>query len=149
MSIVPREIRRTAADLPRVRQSLALVCVKCGAKHSYDVGTVFLKEEAKGNERFQFTNYFRCLHCDSPGPFEVADHLRVIAEILAGKVRGDPKVFLGRVQLFDGAAHQTVAMFRRYGHCFGGIVNRRRQRRWNDILTITWTYSTASSISPW
>ncbi|MEI6149206.1 MAG: hypothetical protein WCS01_08945, partial [bacterium] len=114
MNTAPKKIYRTAVDLPLVRQSLALVCEKCGAKKAYDVGTVFLQEDKDGPERFQFTNYFRCLNCDSPGPFKVVDYLKVIKEILAGKVRGKPKVFLGRAEMFDGSAHQTVAMSEEY-----------------------------------
>ena len=93
---------------------MALVCVKCRAKQSYDVGTIFIIEGAQGPERFQFTGYFRCLNCDSPGPFEVADYLKFIAKIMVGKMRKNPKVFRGRIQLFDGAAHQTVAMSEEY-----------------------------------
>lgn len=114
MDISRQETRKTAADMPRVRQSLALVCAACGSKQTYDVGTVIMKEEATGNERFQFTNYFRCRHCDSPGPFEVADHLKIIAEIPRGKLRKHPKVLQGRMELFDGAMHQTVAMSEEY-----------------------------------
>jgi hypothetical protein len=110
MTMPLNETRTTAADMPRVRQSLALTCAKCGATQSYDVGTIFMTEGATGADLFQFTNYFRCLRCDSPGPFVVADYLKVIAGIMSSKVRKNPKVFLGRVELFDGSMHQTPAM---------------------------------------
>jgi len=89
---------------------MALVCAKCGTKQTHDVGTIFIAEEAKGDDRFQFTNYFRCLQCDSPGPFEIADYLKLMAELLAGKTRKNPKMYLGRAELFDGSAYQTPAM---------------------------------------
>jgi tetratricopeptide (TPR) repeat protein len=114
MSMILKERHITAVDMPHVRQSLKLVCQKCGVKQLYDVGTIFLSDAGNNNERFQFTNYFRCSHCDSPGPFEVADYLKIIGEIMAGKVRKNPKVFSGRAQLFDGTAHQTLAMSEEY-----------------------------------
>jgi len=114
MSMILKEKHITAVDMPRVRQLMTLVCTKCGLKQSYDVGTIFLSDAGDNRERFQFTNYFRCLHCDSPGPFEVADYWKVIKEIVAGKARKNPKVFSGRAQLFDGTAHQTVAMSEEY-----------------------------------
>lgn len=110
MTIPLKETRTAAADMPRVQQSLALLCAKCGAQESYEVGTIYMPEEATSADLFQFTNYFRCLRCDSPGPFEVADYLKVIAEILSSKVRENPKVVLGRAQLFDGSTYQTPAM---------------------------------------
>jgi len=110
MSMSMKETRITAVDLPHVQKFLALICEKCGTKQSYDVGSICINDNETGTKRVQFTNYFRCVNCDSPGPFEVADYLKVISEVMTAKFKKSKKIFLGRIQMFDGTAHQTVAM---------------------------------------
>lgn len=101
---------RTVADLPQVQQRIKLICRQCQTKQVQDVGTIFVTESKAPEEYFQFHKYFRCQHCDSPGPFEVVDHLKIMGEALASRGRRNPKIYLGRLQLFDGTAFQTAAM---------------------------------------
>lgn len=114
MSMTMKETRITAADMTPVQQFLTLVCAACGAKQAYDVGSICIQDDETGDERFQFTNYFRCMNCASPGPFRVADFWKIIGEAMAAKFKKSKKVFSGRIQLFDGTAHQTVAMSEDY-----------------------------------
>jgi len=114
MSMPMKETRITAADMTPVQQFLTLICAKCGVKQAYDVGSICIQDDETGDERFQFTNYFRCVNCASPGPFGVADFWKIIGEAMAAKFKKSKKVFSGRIQLFDGTAHQTVAMSEDY-----------------------------------
>ncbi len=104
------EIRRVGSDLPQVQQRTKLICRQCQTKQVQDVGTIFVTASQDPDEVVQFSKYFRCQHCDGPGPFEVVDRLKILGEALAAKVQRTPKVYMGRLQLFDGTACQTAAM---------------------------------------
>jgi hypothetical protein len=105
-----KENFRVGSDIPQVHQRIKLICRRCQTKQVQDVGTIFVTESQDPDAVVQFSKYFRCQHCDGPGPFEVVDRLKILDEALASKVRRTPKVYMGRVQLFDGTACQTAAM---------------------------------------
>lgn len=98
------------SDLPEVQQRVKLICRKCQTKQIQDVGTIFVTESQDPDEYVQFVKYFRCQHCDGPGPFDLVDRLKILGEAFASKMRRNPKVYMGRVQLFDGTSCQTAAM---------------------------------------
>ena len=103
----------TADQLPRVSQKLRLICKSCGDSHTYDVGTIFHDQEGEGKSattHFSFTNYFRCRECQSTGPWDVADYLKLIGLTLRKTVQPSYQgVFVGRIALFDGTFTQTPA----------------------------------------
>ncbi len=103
----------TAEQLPRVSQKLRLTCQRCGDTHTYDVGAIFYDQQGEGESaktNFSFTNYFRCRECQSAGPWDVADYLKLIGLTLRAKVQpGYQGVFAGRTALFDGTFTQTPA----------------------------------------
>jgi len=106
--------RITLDEMPRVSQKLKLACARCGQRHTYDVGAIFHDQEGGGDsaeQRFTFTKYFRCLDCGSAGPWEIADHIRMLGLALRARVdRGYEGLFAGRCALFDGTFIQTPAM---------------------------------------
>ncbi len=106
--------RITLDEMPRVSQKLKLACARCGQRHTYDVGAIFHDQEGGGDsaeQRYTFTKYFRCLDCGSAGPWEIADHIRLLGLALRARVdRGYEGLFAGRCALFDGTFIQTPAM---------------------------------------
>jgi tetratricopeptide (TPR) repeat protein len=78
------------------------------------VGTIFHDQEGEGESakyHYTFTNYFRCRNCKSAGPWEIADHLKLLGLALRARVdRGYEGLFAGRCALFDGTFIQTPAM---------------------------------------
>ena len=109
----PIETHLSTDQLPRISQKLRLTCKSCGTSDTYDVGTVFYDQEGEGESaktRFAFTNYFRCRKCNSAGPWDVADYLKLIGLTLRKKVQPSYQgVFVGRTALFDGTFTQTPA----------------------------------------
>ena len=113
--MAPRPIQHVVLDeLPRVSQKLRLICLKCGGKGLYDVGSVFYDREGDQKDvqyRYSFTKYFRCRECDSPGPWELVDQLRLLGIALNLAMRREsPKFLPGRLALFDGTFIQTPAI---------------------------------------
>jgi tetratricopeptide (TPR) repeat protein len=106
--------RATLDQLPRVSQKLKLICTRCGRKHAYEVGTIFHYQYGEGEtatRHFAFTNYFRCLDCGSPGPWDVADHWQMLGLALCARAGIHHEGFIaGRCALFDGTSLQTPAM---------------------------------------
>ncbi len=104
----------TLDEPPHVNQRLKLICRQCGKRAVYDVGTIYSDQEGEGKSaqwHYTFSNYFRCRDCGSPGPWEVADFLKLLG--LALRARVDRKfegLYSGRCALFDGTFVQTPAM---------------------------------------
>jgi hypothetical protein len=100
-------------ELPNISQTLNLTCVACGKRHAYDVGRVYFDREGEGkSEKYEyaFTRYFRCRDCDSAGPWELNDSLKMARQARrAGLGRSAPMVY-GRIRLFDGTFMQTPAI---------------------------------------
>jgi hypothetical protein len=119
-------------EMPRVSQKLKLICARCRRKRAYDVGTIFYNPESQGEgesdaQRLAFTNYFRCVDCGSPGPWDVADHWRLLS--LAVRVKAGIKqegLIAGRTTLFDGTSLQTPAMGEEYVRGLAGLAELRR-----------------------
>ena len=115
-SMTQRTHRRvTPAELPSVSQKLRLVCKACGQRHTYDVGTIHVwtpeGEADPAGRGYGFSKYFRCRDCDSAGPWEVADSLRLLGLTLRAKLkRGDEHVVFATPTLFDGTIVQSPAL---------------------------------------
>ena len=105
--------RATLENVPCVSQKLRLKCSRCDAKATYDVGAIFHEQEGEGKSirhHYAFTNYFRCRHCESAGPWEVADYIRLIGLTLRASVSKEfDGLYDGRLALFDGTFIQTPA----------------------------------------
>ena len=104
----------TVDELPHISQKLRLTCRECGDQASYDVGAIYCDQEGEGDSakrHYTFTNYFRCRHCDSAGPWDVADFMKMMGLALRAWVdRGFEGLMKGRCALFDGTVIQTPAM---------------------------------------
>jgi hypothetical protein len=114
--MTPRIRRRLTLDqLPSVCQKLRLVCKACGQPHTYDVGTIHVwapeVEAGPAGRGYGFSKYFRCRDCDSAGPWEVADALKLLGLTLRAKLtRGDEHVVFATPELFDGTIVQSPAL---------------------------------------
>lgn len=108
------EKRITTNEIPRICQKLRLACVQCGKQHTYDVGTIFHydePEEKPVDQRFAFSNYFRCRECGSAGPWRVADYMKMLGLALRARVDVNYTGLVeGRFALFDGTFAQTPAI---------------------------------------
>ncbi|MDA2926378.1 tetratricopeptide repeat protein [Acidobacteria bacterium AH-259-G07] len=103
-------------SLPPISHTLKLVCRDCGKAGVYDVGHIFVDsdKDAHGTWQTQFSNYFRCRSCGWPGPWDIADYLKLIALTLKSRVVSDVGLYWGALQLFDGTRLQTPAMAEEY-----------------------------------
>ena len=114
MTSLPRR-GLTADQLPLVSQTLRLVCKACGKSHPYDVGAIYVwmpeVEADPPGSCCGFSEYFRCRDCDSAGPWEVADALKLLGLTLRSKLkRGDEHVVFATPEMFDGTIVQSPAM---------------------------------------
>src|SRR5438105_3567525 len=107
-------VRGTLDQLPSASQRLKLACVRCGRRHTYDVGTVFVDQEVKeksGKSYTGFAGYFRCQDCGSAGPWQVAENLKLLGWAMRAAVDRSYQGFVtGCCTLFDGTLIQTPAM---------------------------------------
>jgi len=70
-------------------------------------------EDHGGNDRqyFSFCNYFRCRQCDSGGPWEIGDQIKILKLRLRATLSKNFTEFMpGRLTAFDGTFVQTPAM---------------------------------------
>jgi hypothetical protein len=115
-SMTQRPQRRATPDeLPSISQKLRLVCKACGQRHTYDVGAIYVwapEAEADPPARgYAFSKYFRCRDCDSAGPWEVADYLKLLGLTLRAKFKRDDECIVwGTPNLFDGTIVQSPAL---------------------------------------
>ena len=89
-------------SLPPISQTVKLVCRSCRKAGVYDVGRIFVDsdKDAHGTWRIQFSNYFRCRSCGWPGPWEIADYLKLIAFTLKSRVVSDVGLYWGGATAF-------------------------------------------------
>lgn len=106
----------TVDSLPPMSQTLKLICRNCRTKATHDVGRIFAdpKRNANNGLEIQFSNYFRCQNCGGPGPWDVADHLKLIGLTLKSTMGVDSGLCCGALELFDGTQLQTPAMAEEY-----------------------------------
>ncbi len=105
-------IHGTADQLPKVSQKLKLSCRKCGEQGVYNVGAIFsppAEKEDSQRKEIAFTNYFRCDHCGSAGPWDVVDYLKLTGLLIKSVFPGAKGFQVGYLTLFDGTFIQTPA----------------------------------------
>lgn len=81
-----KTISKIIADIPNhfSENRYKLACTQCGKNAEYDLGQIAfdmekyskMKEfnEAAWSEKYQFTGYFRCKHCNAAGPWQMPEH---------------------------------------------------------------------------
>jgi tetratricopeptide (TPR) repeat protein len=110
----PPEIHKTLEDFQGVSQKLHLICLKCGDRADYDVGTICCDpwdEAESGPLRYTFSSYFRCRKCGGAGPWEIVDRVKVLATAVRAALGWkSEKIQFVRCVMFDGFEFQTPAM---------------------------------------
>ncbi|WP_059173441.1 hypothetical protein [Bacillus sp. FJAT-27445] len=117
----------------------ALICRNCGKKAKYDIGTMAFnlkkyRPEEKDNLDFvQLTGYFRCIQCNSGGPWDYSDTFKMRMTFgLAAALGGDNKDYLfAENRLFDGSSHQYATDSEEY--LLNKILHKEDSYLWNRL----------------
>jgi len=107
--------RVTPDELPSINQKLRLVCKACGQRHTYDVGTIYVwtpeDEKDSAPAACGFSKYFRCRDCESAGPWEVTDYLKLVALTFRARTGGGGDgILFATPTLYDGTIIQSPAL---------------------------------------
>lgn len=119
--------------------SEALICRNCGKKAKYDIGTMifnlnkYIPEEKDNMDFVQLTGYFRCIQCNSGGPWDYTDSFKFRVTVgLATAMGGESKDYLfAEIILFDGSSHQFATESEE--HLLKKILHREDSYLWNKL----------------